>query len=351
MSRLLALAAALVCLAGCSAPPVAPPEQPGGPFAMPEGYVELPGRSGTNCTDVPDRSLDPALGPHGADGRPDGDAVARIRREGLVVGVSQTASFFSKRDLVTGQLDGFEVDIANRIAAALLPGFVAGDERLRLVSLPTGRRLGALDTAENTQAKAANPTLSEVPRVDMVIADVSVTCGRVATYGLRYSKPYLATNSGLLVRQGVDGVKTPDDLGGRKVCSGGQTTNSEEMIDTRARQVQADQPALIPVAVADTSDCLMLLQRGLVDAIYTDVLILHGFRDQDPGTVLLDYHDEGQGKAAVAVSNKHDDLVRFVNSVLDDMRRDGSLQRGYDTWFKDVPATHRRALPNDPYQG
>ncbi|MEU5692438.1 transporter substrate-binding domain-containing protein [Actinosynnema sp. NPDC020468] len=351
MTKLLALVAVLVCLVGCSGGAPEGSDPPDSPIALPEGYTDKPEHSArTECRDKSTASVDPALGEQ-SDGRPDGPTIARIRKEGLVIGVSQTASLFSKRDLVTGELAGFEIDLADRIAAALFPHPEPGKPGLRLLGLPTGGRLGSLDTEQNAAEKARNTSLKEVPRTDLVIADVSVTCGRVETYGLRYSTPYLTTNSGLLVRKGMGTVSGPDDLGGRKVCSATRTTNSDEMIDARDRQRQSGLRELVPVAVADNSDCLMLLQRGLVDAIYTDVLILQGFHDQDPGTVLLDYHNAAPGEVAIAMSGKQDDLVRFVNSVLRDMRRDGSLQRSYDTWFRGVPQNHRAPLPAEPFPG
>jgi polar amino acid transport system substrate-binding protein len=183
----------------------------------------------------------------------------------------------------------------------------------------------------------------------MVIADVSVTCTRVKTYGLRYSSPYLATNSGLMIRRGTQNVRGPDDLGGRKVCSGTGTTNIDDMIDFAAAQRRNGKTPLVPVSAADTSECLMLLQRGQIDAIYTDVLVLEGFRQQDPGTVLLDYRAPRNATTAIAMSDRDDDLVRFVNGVLDQMRADGSLLASYQKWFGNVPGL--LPLPPVRYSG
>ncbi|WP_436494985.1 transporter substrate-binding domain-containing protein [Actinokineospora sp. HUAS TT18] len=347
--------AVIAALAACSAPAPQPRSDRAAPPVLPDGYTESPQRSQPETCDLTTR--DPREGPRGDDGRPTGDKVRRIREKNeLVVGVSQTAPFFSKRDLVTGELVGFEIDIAQRIAAALLTGYTPGDPRLRLITLPTGSRLTALDTDANDAARRADPAGKEIPHVDLVIADVSITCERQRTYGLTYSMPYLSTNSGLLVRTGLKDVTGPADLRGRKVCSGRRTTNSDEMIELRDQQATGPGEPIIPVAVADTSECLMLLQRGLVDAIYTDVLILKGYQQQDPGTVLLDYHDsddgKGLGKAGIAVSGKDDqiDLVRFVNRVLGEMMDDGSLQRAYDARFAEVPARHRLPLPPNIYR-
>jgi polar amino acid transport system substrate-binding protein len=337
-TRVLAAVAGLACLAGCAAPGPEPRPDREAAVILPEGYTETPteSASGPDCGD-PGRSLTPARGAAGP-------ALDRVRNpdRGLVVGVSQTAERFSRRDLVTGQLTGFEVEIVRRIAKELFGN--PDDPRLHLVTMPTGSRLYALDTEKNKKSRAERPELRGIQTVDMVLADVSVTCARIETYGLRYSAPYLATNSGLIVRRGMEKeVHGPADLGGRKVCSGTGTTNSDDML-----KKQKEVP-LRPVAVADTSECLMLLQRGQIDAIYTDVLILEGFRRQDPGTVLLDYRAPRNAEAAIALSDKDDDLVRFVNGVLDRMRADGSLQALYDQWFGTVPGL--LPLPPVRYSG
>ncbi|MEU4805383.1 transporter substrate-binding domain-containing protein [Actinosynnema sp. NPDC023587] len=344
MIRYLALVAVLTCLAACTAPAAPDGRAPTSTTApdYPEGYTESP-EAGRSCPDAPGGSLDPAAGPLGPDGRPDGDTVRRIRAEGLVVGVSQTAQFLSTRDLATGELTGFEVEIAREVAAAL--GLPAGGAGLDLVSLPTGRRLLALKTSVNEEKRSP-----EIREVDLVIASVSVTCGREQEYGLRYSRPYRDTHSGLLVRSGLSGVTGPQDLTGRKVCAGDKTTNSDEILEIRDEQRRRDPGrALVAVTVSDTSDCLMLLQRGLVDAVYSDVVILLGYQYQTPGTVLLDYRHPRSVKTAVAVSGEQPDLVRFVNRVLDDLRG-GRLEAIYDEQFARAPTKLPLRIPDEPYQ-
>ncbi|GAA3046099.1 transporter substrate-binding domain-containing protein [Actinokineospora globicatena] len=343
---LLALTAVLVA-AGCGAVEPAPRPNRSAPVIWPEGYTEPAVHSPPvrACPD-PGRSLSPA----GLE-QVRTPTLNRIRNEDkrFVVGVSQTAPLFSRRDLATGELVGFEVDIVRRIARELFgEPLQPDDSRLRLVTMPTGSRLFAVDTAKNREARKQRPELGELPNLDMVIADVSITCGRVDTYGLRYSAPYLTTTTGLMVRTGDHhGVNSPDDLGGRKICSGTATTNSDEMIEFRDRQRAAGKSEVVPVSVNDTSECLMLLQRGLVDAIYTDVLILEGFRLQDPTTVLLDYRAPSTGEAGIAFSDEDQDLVRFVNGVLDRMRADGSLAAAYEKWFGTVPG--RKPIPASRY--
>jgi polar amino acid transport system substrate-binding protein len=127
------------------------------------------------------------------------------------------------------------------------------------------------------------------------------------------------------------------------VCAAGATTSIREL---RAAESTT---RIRPVSVRDSSECLVLLQRGLVDAIYTDTPILQGLQMQDPGTVLTDLPGVGGGLAGVAMSSAHQDLIRFVNEVLVEMRADGSLDRTWRRWFVDeVEAAGLKPVPQPP---
>ncbi|QQQ78709.1 transporter substrate-binding domain-containing protein [Saccharothrix sp. 6-C] len=345
-------AALALLLAGCSAPTGAPQEERAAPLVLPYGYAD-PGSEATPieaCETAegrlefdPRRTLNPAALGRDAAGAPVGPTLDEIRRDGLVVGVSQTTPLLSRRNQVTGEMEGYELDIIHRIATELFgPGFAPGDPRLRLVTMPTGSRLLALRTGKNDAARKADPKLAEVPEVHMVLADVTLTCGRVYTHDVMYSAPYLTTNAGLLTRTGAERRSSLADLSGRKVCAASATTSIADLLALRPST------GILPVSVPDSSECLMLLQRGLVDAVYTDFPILQGLQLQDPGTTLVDLRGQGGGQAGVAMSKDHPDLIRFVNGVLERMRADGSLAASRDRWFVDEVRAAGLDVPGPP---
>ncbi|MGW5051906.1 transporter substrate-binding domain-containing protein [Actinokineospora sp. NPDC004072] len=331
-----ALVLVALALAGCSATAPAQREDRAAPVVLPAGYHD-PGMAAAPVPECetaegkarndPRRTLNPAALRRDAEGRFTGPELARIRREGLVVGVSPTAPLFSKRDPVTGRMAGLEIDIVNRIAAELFGRPLAPDDpRLRLVAMPTGSRLLALATPKNAALRRGDPKLAEVPMVDMVVANVTFTCDRVVNHGVVYSTPYVRTTAGILHRTGGERATELADLSGRKVCAGSATTSIADLLAARSST------GLLPVSVPDSSDCLMLLQRGLVDAIYTDTQVLQGLSLQDPGTTLVDL-GTGGGLAGVVMSGEHPDLIRFVNAVLAEMRADGTLTASATRWF------------------
>jgi len=84
------------------------------------------------------------------------------------------------------------------------------------------------------------------------------------------------------------------------------------------------------------TDCLVLLQQGDVAAISTDDTILDGLAAQDPWTKLVGppLTNEPYG---LAISKQHQDFVRFVNAVLQQLRTNGQWAASYARWQLGTP--------------
>jgi polar amino acid transport system substrate-binding protein len=100
-------------------------------------------------------------------------------------------------------------------------------------------------------------------------------------------------------------------------------------------------------AVANETDCLVLLQQGQVDAISTDDTILQGLAYQDPNVKILTdanqtLSDEPYG---MAISKAHPEFTRFVNAVLAQERADGMWQ---SIWQQNLGPTLERQAPAPP---
>lgn len=93
---------------------------------------------------------------------------------------------------------------------------------------------------------------------------------------------------------------------------------------------------LVPVAVTEFSDCLVLLQQGQIDAISTTDTVLQGMVEQDPTLRLAGdrMSDEPHG---LAMRDTEPDMVRFVNGVLEQMRNDGRWAAIYAKWLGRLP--------------
>jgi len=297
------LTAALLGVAGCGGtapPPVAAPprEQAPRPVGVQDPAPPPPagGRAG-GCD--PRASLRPTT--------VDGPAVARIRARGrLVAGVSQNAYQLGFRDPDTGELTGFEVDLAREIAADLL----GGRDKVQFVALSAAERIPSLTAG----------------RVDVVVRTMTMTCQDWQQ--VAFSTEYYSAAQRLLVPSGsgIDGI---DDLAGRKVCAAAGSTSIRNI---------AEHPGVIPVAVAEVIDCLVLLQQHQIAAVSTSDVLLVGLAAQDPTTVIVGPPLQPQ-PYGVATAPDALDLVRFVNGVLHRTREDGTWRALHRRWFASLGPT------------
>jgi polar amino acid transport system substrate-binding protein len=224
-----------------------------------------------------------------------------VERGRLRVGVDQNTYLFGFRDPHTGELAGFDIDLAREIARALF-----GDpDRVQLVAISSADRIPAIESGQ----------------VDLVVRTMTMTCERWER--VAFSTEYFTAGQRVLVRRNspVEGI---DDLGGQKVCAAAGSTS--------LRAIAAAPSRPIPVSVVDWTDCLVLLQQGEVAAISTDDSILAGMAAQDPTTHVVGdrFTTEPYG---IAMSRDAEDLVRFVNGVLERLRSDGTWTELYERWL------------------
>jgi polar amino acid transport system substrate-binding protein len=313
---LAALLTSLVALTGCTADSAVPPSEPAAGMPSPEGAAEV-----TELPEAPpaqDCDATASLRPQGAlpapTALPAGSTMAQIRARGtLIVGVNQNTYNFGYRDPFTGEISGFEVDIAKRLAEAIF----GRADALQLRVITSAQRIPVLENKE----------------VDLVISTMTINCERLEQ--IEFSSVYYEAGQQVLVKRG-SGHTGFDSLGGKKVCAAEGSTSLR-------RIAEANGP--IPVQVRDWTDCLVMLQQNQVEAVSTDDTILAGFKAQDPFAEILPdvLAAEPYG---IGVNKDQTDLVRFVNAVLEQMRADGSWGTLYDRWLTDL--LERTAPPPPP---
>jgi len=300
-----ALFALVLAAAGCgssSTPPasvtVAPVE------ALPSGAQEATAAPVAANVDCGDREASLRPGPLPAPGAmPPGSTMAAIAERGrLIVGVDQNTNLFGTRNPSTGQLEGFDIAVAGEIARAIFGDPNRIDPRV----VEAGHREAALQSGE----------------VDVVVRTYSITCDRKDK--VAFSTTYFNANQKILAVKG-SGIDSAAALAGKRVCAVTGTTSLKALLALESR------PTVF--AVTSWTDCLVMLQQGQVDAISTDDAVLDGLKEQDPNVEVV-----GESIAVepygIGIKKENEDLVRFVNGVLDEMRADGTWQRLYDTWLE-----------------
>ncbi|KJC63863.1 glutamate ABC transporter substrate-binding protein [Agreia bicolorata] len=262
----------------------------------------------STCTNT-EGQVQPSYSPISPDSVPAGSSIEAIKNNGVLrVGVSADTLLMGARNPLTGQIEGFDIDVLHEISRAIF-----GDpNKLQFKVITSAQRLDVLtpDAAGNTQ-------------VDIVARTMTINCARWET--IAFSTEYYEAGQKVLVASNSE-AKSMDDLnalGDQKVCAPASTTTL-----TRLESYSG----IEAVSAATHTECLVLFQQGKVDAITGDDTILAGFAAQDPYAMVvgdaISAEPYGLGMPADKV-----DLVRFVNGVLDRMRSDGTWTSLYNKWL------------------
>ncbi|MEC3975450.1 glutamate ABC transporter substrate-binding protein [Amycolatopsis sp. H20-H5] len=253
-----------------------------------------------------DTSCDPkaSLSPNGVGltGFSAASTMGKIKQRGkLVAGVDQTNFLFGFRNPTTGNLEGFDIDMVKQVAKAI---FGSDEGRVQYRAIPSSQRENVLKDHQ----------------VDIVVRTFSITCDRKKRLG--FSSVYYVAGQRILV-DGNSQVKQLSDLSGKRVCATATSTS--------LTKIATDPSKPVPVSVDNWSDCLVMLQQGQVDAVSTDDVILAGMAAQDPTLKIVGdrFTEENYG---IAVPIENDDMVRYVNAVLEGVRN-GPWQASYKQWL------------------
>jgi polar amino acid transport system substrate-binding protein len=310
LRTLLALATALATLLAASAcarstTPATPAANATAP--LPDhvlvGEAAEPARSGVyddSCD--PGASFRPPAQLPTPGNMPAGSTMARIQGVGhLTVGVDQNTYLFGYRNPATGQIEGFDIDLARQVAKAIF-----GDpNRVQFRVITNAQRIPALTSGQ----------------VDMVAHSMTMHCDRWRQ--VAFSTAYLSVGKRLLVRAG-SGISGIADLAGRRACAATGSSGVQAIVNASSDP--------IPVVAPNWTDCLVMLQQNQVDAVVSDTGVLTGLLNQDPGSRIVGPTFE-QDLYGLAFNRDQTDLVRFVNGVLERIRADGTWTAEYDRWL------------------
>lgn len=255
---------------------------------------------------------------------PSGSHMSTIQQRGrLIAGVSADSLLLGARNPVSGDIEGFDIDLLHAVSQAIF-----GDpDKITLKVITSGQRLEVLQEG----------------LVDVVARNMTITCERWDD--IAFSSEYYRSGQKVLVPKGqaaqsggpIGGIK---DLAGKKVCAPDPSTSMTKL--RTFKDVEA--------VGADThTGCLVLFQRGAVDAITGDDTVLAGLARQDPFAEVVQAPAFTAEPYGLGVNREHVDFVRFVNGVLAQMRADGRWTTSYNRWFAD--ALGKAPAPPEPVYG
>ncbi|MFF5841719.1 glutamate ABC transporter substrate-binding protein [Streptomyces massasporeus] len=249
----------------------------------------------------------------------DGDTIRAIKnrtgeKRKLVVGVDQNSYRWGYRNPNSGktaELEGFDIDLVHRIAKDIL-----GDpDAVQFKAIPTDQRIPAIQDG----------------RVDMVVRTMTINCDRIAD--VAFSAPYFKTGQQVLAPKSSPVEGYDDTLADRRICTAAGST-AFAALESGQKDGKLPASTDISTTVPNQLDCLVRLQLGEVDAVVTDGALAASQAAQDP-TVQLKGDAFTAEYYGVAMKKDADDLVRRVNQILVDYRKDtaNGWQASYEKWL------------------
>ncbi|WP_082931905.1 ABC transporter permease subunit [Mycolicibacterium setense] len=226
----------------------------------------------------------------------------------LRVGTEGVYSPFSYHDTATGQLVGYDVDVARAVADKL-------GVTVEFVETPWDSIFAAL----------------EANRFDVVANEVTITPERQAKYDL--SQPYSVGEGVIVTRADDDSIKSPADLKG-KVAAENATSNWSEIARKAGARVEA---------VEGFTQAIKLLNQGRVDVVVNDSIAVYAYLAETNDTSVKIAGSVGEKSEQGFAARKDSGLLPELNTALDQLRADGTLaeisQRYLKTNASGAPTT------------
>lgn len=211
-----------------------------------------------------------------------------VAADKVIVGVKEDQPGLGFKDPLTDERGGFDVEIAQWIAASL--GFDA--DKIEYKTIPSANREQELVNGN----------------IDYYVGTYSITDKRKEQ--IDFAGPYLITGQGLLVAADDDSINGPDDLAGKIVCS---VTGSTPLQRIRDEYSPGD-----TVEYDTYTQCLEQLRAGSVDAVTTDQAILAGYVAQEPEAFKIAGDTFSEERYGVGLPKGDTVLKDHINTLFND---------------------------------
>ncbi|MGP6147488.1 transporter substrate-binding domain-containing protein [Jeotgalibaca sp. A122] len=229
--------------------------------------------------------------------------VDSIKEAGVLrVGVKEDVPNFGLRNTSTNEIEGFEIDLAKKVAEEIL-----GDPE-------------AVDFTPVT-AKTRGP-LVDNGEVDMLISTFTITDERKETYN--FTEPYFQDAVGILVKKDK-GYESLADMDGATIGVA-QSATTSGLIDTEAEPYGI---SLKYSEYATYPEIKAALDSNRIDAFSVDRSILNGYVD-DSTTILPDRFGTQDYGAVTKKTNT--ELAEYLDGLISGWLEDGTIDAMVEEW-------------------
>jgi cystine transport system permease protein len=208
----------------------------------------------------------------------------------LRVGTEGVYSPFSYHDAATGQLVGYDVDVARAVADKI-------GVTVEFVETPWDSMFAAL----------------EANRFDVVANEVTINDERKAKYDL--SHPYSIGEGVIVTRADDNSITSLDDLKG-KVAAENATSNWSEVARKAGARVES---------VEGFTQAITLLSQGRVDVVINDSIAVYAYLAETKDSSVKIAGTVGEKSEQGFAARKDSGMLPELNAALDELRADGTL--------------------------
>ncbi|MBS0537178.1 MAG: ABC transporter substrate-binding protein [Proteobacteria bacterium] len=243
----------------------------------------------------------PILGSAALAQAPAGTALDEVKKRGVLrAGVRQDVPGFGIVD-EKGNIVGFDIDVATEIATRL-------GVKIELVPVTAATRIPLLQQG----------------RIDMIAA--TLTHYRERDKVVDFTIGYFWTGQKLMVKK-ASGIHSVADMAGKRA---GTTVGALAL-----KNLTNAQPKAIGQTFEGYPEAFLAMQRGLVDAVVADIIILAGLRANSPapGDYMIVGDSLGGGDYAIGVRENDSKWRDALNFALQDMWKDGAWDKIYAKWI------------------
>ncbi len=233
-------------------------------------------------------------------GSPESTGTDPIQSAGVLrVGTEGTYAPFSYHDPATGELVGYDIDVAKAVGDQL-------GVTVEFVETPWDSIFAAL----------------EANRFDIVANQVTINPERQAKYDL--SQPYTVGEGVIVTRADDDSISSLEDLSGKTTA---------QSITSNWAQVARDAGATVE-GVEGFAQAITLLNQGRIDATVNDSVAVYAYLAETGDTSVKIAAQTGETSDQGFAARKDSGLLPELNGALDQLRADGRLSAISEKYLK-----------------
>ena len=257
-----------------------------------------------------------------------GTTMAELQERGkIVVGTKFNQLGSGLKNPTTGELEGFDIEIAKLVALGIFGGSLDDvEDHIEFKETISGVREAVIQGGD----------------VDIVVATYTINENRKKQ--VDFAGPYVIDGQTVMVRSDNTTIEALTDLNGKKVCSGRGSTTPDNLT---SKQITPSELVLRETY----PECADELRQGRVEAVVTDRGILLGLVESSNGAFKLLDIDVSEEPLGIGLRKGDDAFRDFLNDRLEEIYESGEWAEAYEATLGELGLSTPEPPPVDRYAG